>query len=102
MRSTDGRATSASTSMTVLSSSAAMLNARLMDVKLLPSPASALVTISKLAWLIVAAPLPIAFLISGRLMTRYWSPVCERGVCGIRKPWAASATTSSSTRLEEL
>eukprot|EP00042_Codosiga_hollandica_P060752 m.921760 g.921760 ORF g.921760 m.921760 type:complete len:435 (-) comp90215_c0_seq1:1760-3064(-) len=101
MRSTDGRATSASTSMTVLSSSAAMLSARLIEVKLLPSPASALVTIIRLEWLIVAAPLPIAFLINGRLMTRYWSPVCERGVCGIRKPCAARATTSSSTRLDD-
>ena len=48
MRSSDGRATSASTSITVWSSSAAMLIARFTEVKLLPSPDSALVTMIRL------------------------------------------------------
>ena len=49
MRSIDGRATSASTSITVLSNSAAIDMARFNEVKLLPSPGSALVTMIRLA-----------------------------------------------------
>jgi hypothetical protein len=45
-----GLATSASTSSTVLSSSIAMLIARLSAVKLLPSPATALVTMTRFAF----------------------------------------------------
>ena len=69
-RNTDGRATSASTSITVLSNSVAMLSAKLMAVKLLPSPATALVTMIRLPFATTEAPLPIALLISGRLITR--------------------------------
>ena len=70
-RNTEGRATSASTSITVLSSSAAMLIARLMAVKLLPSPGSELVTMIRLPFVIVAPALPMALLMRGRLITRY-------------------------------
>jgi len=71
MRGKDGRATSASTSITVWSSSLAMLIAKLIDVKLFPSPANALVTMIRLPCASVDAPLPTALRISGRLMTRY-------------------------------
>ena len=74
-RSTEGRATSASTSITVLSSSAAMLIAKFIAVKLLPSPGTALVTMIKLPFSISVAPFPLAFLMRGRLMTRYWSAI---------------------------
>ena len=82
--SNEGLATSASTSITVWSSSDAMLSARLIDVKLLPSPGMALVIMIRLPWLTLATPLPIALAISGRLMTRYWSAVCVRGAAGTR------------------
>ena len=62
IRGSDGRATSASTSSTVWSSSIAMLIARLIAVKLLPSPGSALVTMIRLPSLTDAAPLPVALL----------------------------------------
>ena len=70
MRKTEGRATSASTSITVWSNSAAMLMARLIDVKLLPSPGKALVTMMRLPLATGVAPLPMALLIKGRLSTR--------------------------------
>jgi hypothetical protein len=95
-RSTEGRATSASTSMTVWSSSEAMLIARLIDVKLLPSPGKALVTMMRFPWATVAAPRPMALAISGRLMTRYWSAVCERGALGVMIPAEARAAMFSS------
>ena len=57
--------------MTVLSSSVAMLMARLMAVKLFPSPGKALVTMIRLPLSMMEAPLPMAFAIKGRLMTRY-------------------------------
>ena len=71
IRRIDGRATSASTNITVWSSSAAMLMARLMEVKLLPSPGKALVTMIKLPCFTIVAPRPIALAIRGRLITRY-------------------------------
>ena len=98
--STEGLATSASTSITVWSSSAAMLKARLIEVKLLPSPGRALVTMMRLPCMTVAAPLPTALAMSGRLMTRYWSAMCERGACGVTMPAAAMAARLSSTRRE--
>ena len=55
----DGFATSASTSSTLLSSSIAMLMARFNAQKLFPSPARALVTISKLARFGADARLPL-------------------------------------------
>ena len=97
MRNTDGRATSASTSITVWSSSAAMLIARLMDVKLLPSPGSALVTMIRLPCFTVAAPRPMALEISGRLMTRYWSAMWLRGALGVTMPLEATSLRLSST-----
>jgi hypothetical protein len=67
----DGLATSASTNSTLWSSSAAMLMARLMEVKLLPSPGIALVIMIKLPWFALAPRLPVALAIKGRLITRY-------------------------------
>jgi hypothetical protein len=95
MRSTDGRATSASTSRTVWSSSVAMLIARLIELKVLPSPASALVTMMRLAC--TPALWVVTLRSSGRLMTRYWSAVRVRGASGVMKPAAASASRSRST-----
>src|SRR5438034_1786378 len=101
MRGTDGRATSASISITVLSSSAAMLIARLIAVKLLPSPASALVTMIRLPCLRMVAPLPMAFVIKGRLITRYWSAARDRGALGVTMPAARIAFRSRVTCLDE-
>jgi len=39
---------------------------------------------------IAEAPLPVALLISGRLMTRNWSATCERGAFGVTMPEAAT------------
>ena len=99
-RRTEGRATSASTSITVLSSSAAILIAKLIAVKLLPSPGTELVTMIRLPLSITAPLLPIALLISGRLSTRYWSAMRERGALGLTMPAAAKASRSISTRWE--
>ena len=63
-------ATSASIRSTETSRSAAMLSARLMLVKVLPSPGSALVTMMIRDSLRVAAS-RMAFSMSGRLMRRY-------------------------------
>ena len=98
MRRMDGRATSASTSITVWSSSEAMLMARFTEVKLLPSPGKALVIMMRLPCATVAAPLPMALAISGRLMTRYWSAMCERGEIGVTMPALPSMARSISTR----
>ena len=97
MRRMEGRATSASTSITVWSSSEAMLIARFTDVKLLPSPGKALVTMIRLPCATVAAPLPMALAISGRLMTRYWSAMCDRGEIGVTMPAVPSMARSIST-----
>ena len=97
----EGRATSASTSMTVWSSSAAMLMARLSAVKLLPSPATALVTMMRLPCVIAAVPFPIALRMRGRLTTRNWSAMRDRGAIGVTMPLRSSASKSSSTRLDE-
>jgi hypothetical protein len=98
--STEGRPTSASTSITVVSSSAAMLSARFTAVKVLPSPGSALVTMMRLPCATGVAPLPSALAISGRLMMRYWSAMRLRGAPGVTKLPAASRCRSSSTRRE--
>ena len=97
LRSTEGRATSASTSITVWSSSAAMLIARLIAVKLLPSPGNALVSMIRLPCSMAAVPLAMALAIKGRLITRYWSARCERGEFGTTKRAAISRSRSSST-----
>ena len=100
-RSTEGRATSASTNITVWSSSAAILIAKLMDVKLLPSPAMALVTMIKLPCCNLAVPLlPMALLMSGRLITRNWSAMRERGALGTTMPAAEIVSRSRSTLRE--
>lgn len=83
MLSTDGRATSASTSITVLSSSMAMLMARLIAVKSFLARQGA-GHHDEIAILDGAAPLPMALSIKGRLMTRYSSAAWERGVWGPR------------------
>ncbi len=54
----EGRATSPSTSNTVVSNSMAMLSARFAAVKVLPSPGSELVTMTKLPLRIVAPDRP--------------------------------------------
>jgi hypothetical protein len=97
MRRMEGRAKSASTSITVWSSSAAMLMARFTEVKLLPSPGRALVTMIRLLCATVVAPRPMALAISGRLMTRYWSAMCERGEIGVTMPTPPSIARSIST-----
>ena len=48
-----------------------MLIARLIAVKLLPSPGNALVTMIRLPWLTLAPRFPMALAIKGRLRTRY-------------------------------
>ena len=75
-----------------------MLIARLTDVKVLPSPAIALVTMIRLPCVSIAAPLPTALAISGRLITRYWSAMVLRGAAGVTMPSRASACRSSVTR----
>lgn len=96
----DWRATSASTSITVWFSSIARLMARLIAVKVLPSPGNELVTMMRLPLATSEAPLPVAFSSSGRLMTRNWSVVAERGALGVTNPAAANAVKSMCTLLE--
>ena len=79
----------------VLSSSAAMLIAKLIAVNVLPSPATALVTMIRLPCLTGTAPRPIAFAIKGRLMTLNWSDVVVRGAVGVMKFPRASAAKSA-------
>src|SRR3569623_1184650 len=98
MRATDGRATSASTSNTVRSRSSAMLSARLMAVKVLPSVGRALVTITRLRFGLGIAPSPKALSSSGRLMWRNSSAIWLRSPSGVTMPAAARRSKSRLIR----
>src|SRR5262249_50838569 len=74
----------------------AMLNARLIDVKVLPSPGIALVIRMRLPFSTLVDDLRSAFVNNGRLMTRYSSASCERGESGVTYPIAASRARSIS------
>ena len=71
--------------------------AKLMAVKLLPSPGNALVTMIRLPFVMAEAPLPVALLINGRLMTRNWSATWDRGALGVTIPEAATNSKSMLT-----
>src|SRR5664279_1932084 len=75
-----------------------MLIARLIDVKLLPSPGTALVTMMRLARAGAAAPVLLALLINGRLRIRNSSATCERGAFGVTILAAARRAKSNSIR----
>ena len=99
VRSTEGRATSASTSKTVWSSSIAMLMARLIAVKVLPSPGNALVTMIRLLRLTGRPSLEKAFPINGRLIARNSSATGLRPPSSLTMLLAPSRPRSISTRL---
>src|SRR5512146_1368795 len=96
---TDGATTSASTSRTVLSTSMAMLIARLSATKVFPSPGNALVTMMRLPFARGAPDFPSALRISGRLMTRNSCANCTSGALGVMIPLACSRPKSMLTRL---
>ena len=82
----DGCATSPSTSMTVLSTSIAMLMARLAATNVLPSPGIALVTDDEIAVADRCPPRPCALRMIGRLMTRNSCAIDDCGVIGRDEP----------------
>ena len=92
-----GLATSPSTRRTRLSSSIAMLIARLAAVKVFPSPGNALAIMIMLPRSTRTADLPSAFARSGRLITRN-SSSCERGASGVITPALAIFARSIVTR----
>ena len=96
----EGLATSASTSITVLLRSAAILMAMFTAVKLLPSLGKALPIMTRFPFAIGAAPFPMAFWISGRLSTRYSSANWDRGASGVINRFAAITFRSRVTRLD--
>ena len=79
-----GRTTSASMSNTAVSTSMAMLMARLIDEKVLPSPGSALVIMMCEAHKPEACDLARAFFSSGRFKWRNCSAISERTWSGTK------------------
>ena len=84
--------TSASTNRTVLSCSAAKLNARLIAVKVLPSDGRALLTIMILLFFSVLERAPKAFLSNLRLISRYSSLINLRALLTETKPLSSSSS----------